>query len=170
MDILIISEPLNVGSQSVLVTLVLGVWIGDFMHNTPYKDLLPPNSMFFAHPLAFVMRYWEIYEMHIGYVSEQTAERRRQRVADVRKRSEYRKAHGMDQDEGTFGGWTAKSDVEVMGPGMKEGDITPSPGPQTTMELARETVRNVEGRSEDETFVDFEGNRRPMRKKWFGIW
>lgn len=133
--------------------------------------------MFFAHPLTFLMRYWEVYDMHVAHVSEQTAERRRQKVSDVRKRSEYRKAHGLDQDESAFGGWTARSDEQVMGAGMREGEgtvvaRTPGPGPETTMELARETVKNVEGKGEEEqeAYVDFEGNRAPVRKKWFGIW
>lgn len=109
--------------------------------------------------------------MHTEYVSEQTAERRRQKVADVRKRSEYRKAHGIDE-EGMFGGWTVKSDAEALGPAIREGGqpISPRPGPETTMELAKATVENVEGKGEEDTFVDFEGNRRPLRKKWFGIW
>ena len=102
-------------------------------------------------------------------MSEVTAEKRRQKVEDVRKRSEYRKAHGMDQDEGVFGGWTAKSDGEVMGPAIRGGGGL-VPGPETTMELARETVQNVEGKGAEEAYVDFEGNRRPVRKKWFGVW
>ena len=110
--------------------------------------------------------------MHIAYVSEQTAERRRQHVADIRKRSEYRKAHGMDQDEGMLGGWTARSDAEVMGSGMREGGgAAPAvPGPETTMELMQENVRNVGGQGEEDTYVDFEGNRKEIKKKWFGVW
>lgn len=162
--------PLTSRFQSVLVSLVFGIWFNDFMHTTPYKDLLPPNDMFFAHPLIFLQRYWEVYDMHVAYVSEQTAERRRQKVADVRKRSEYRKAHGMDGGEGMFGGWTARSDTEVMGPGLREGGgEVRAPSPETTMELAKATVENVEGKAEEATYVDFEGKKRPV-KKWFGIW
>lgn len=90
--------------------------------------------------------------MHTAYVSAQTAERRRQKVEDVKKRSEYRKAHGLDE-ETTFGGWTAKSDDENMGPALKTGDAG---------------VR--EGLAEDgQVYTDFEGNKRPV-KKWLGIW
>ncbi|KAK3704249.1 hypothetical protein LTR37_013923 [Vermiconidia calcicola] len=157
----------------VLTSLVFAVWWGDFIHSTPYKDLLPPNSMFFEHPFSFLARYWQTYEMHVAYVSEQTAERRRRNVEDVRKRSEYRKAHGISQDETTFGGWTAKTDAEVMGPGMREGggDMGASPGPvpKATMDLAKATMGNMQDKGEEETFVDFEGNKKTLRKKWFGI-
>lgn len=38
-------------------------------------------------------------------------------MEDVEKRSEYRKAHGLDKDEG-FGGWTAKTNDELLGPAV----------------------------------------------------
>ena len=74
---------------SVLVSLVFAIWFADFKHNTPYLDLLPPNNMFWAHPFAFLKRYWEVYDMHVAYISAETAERRRQKVEDVRRRSAY---------------------------------------------------------------------------------
>ena len=108
--------------------------------------------------------------MHVSYVSEETAERRRQKVADVKKRSDYRKAHGMD-DNTMFGGWTAKTPAEEMGPALSEGgDVPRRPGPETTMELARTTVENIEGKGEQDTYIDFEGRSQPVKKKWFGIW
>ena len=101
--------------------------------------------------------------MHTAYVSEQTAEHRRQKVEDVRKRSEFRKAHGLegDKSENVLGGWTVKSDGEVMGPGMKESG---GEGP-----LDREIRVKREEAAREGEFVDFEGKRRPVRK-WLGIW
>ena len=99
--------------------------------------------------------------MHVAYTSEQVAEKRRQKVADVRKRAEYRKAHGLEEGEGVFGGWTAKSDAEVLGGGMREGgDDRPK---------VAEAVQSVGGK-DGETYVDFEGNAQPVKKKWLGIW
>lgn len=141
---------------SILVSLVLFIWIGDFLHNTPFAHLLPPNSMFLAHPATYLRRYAEVYQMHVDHVSQETGERRRQKVEDVRKRSEFRKAHGLD--DGGFGGWTAKSDAEVMGPGMKEGG-----------EVAGLAEVRGGGAGEQE-YVDFEGKPVVGRKKWFGSW
>jgi hypothetical protein len=110
--------------------------------------------------------------MHTDYVSAQTAERRRQKVEDVRKRSEFRRAHGMDDGgEGVFGGWTAKRDEEVMGPGMREGGefSAPSRLPPTRDESAG-APRDQEKVNED-TYTDFDGARQPIgSKKWLGVW
>ena len=93
--------------------------------------------------------------MHTAYISAQTAEKRKQNVEDVRKRSEFRKAHGMDKD-GAFGGWEAKTDREIMGPGMREGS------PVATLQ--------ANGGGSPDEYVDFEGSQRPPVRKWFGIW
>ena len=159
---------LHVGiTLSILISLVFAIQIGDFVHNTPYYELLPPKGEFWRNPLSFLGRYVQVYQMHIDWMSTQTAERRRQKVEDVRKRSEYRKAHGMDKDDGVFGGWTAKSDAEVMGPGMREGGdmgVMPAVGERQGVTGTGEGAGRVDG------YVDFDGNRQAARKKWFGIW
>ena len=161
--------------QGILIMLTGGVWIGDFLHSTPFMDLLPPNSMFFAHPLKFMWRYIEVYQMHSEHVTAKTAEMRRQKVEDVKRRSEYRKAHGLeDADDSKFGGWTAKSDDEVLGPtpAMREGGHLPAELESSiAMDLAQaETKPPVANAAAEKTYVDFEGNTKPVEKKWFGIW
>jgi hypothetical protein len=152
-----------------------GIWIGDFLHSTPYMDLLPPNSMLFAHPFTFMGRYIEVYQMHSEHVTAQTAEMRRQKVEDVKRRSEFRKAHGLeDQDESKFGGWTAKSDDEVLGPTptMREGGQVPAPVQSSiATDLTQPTPANaLAAKPAPEVYVDFEGKTQPAQKKWFGIW
>lgn len=154
-----------------------GVWIGDFLHSTPFMDLLPPNSMFFAHPLTFMGRYIEVYQMHSEHVTAQTAEMRRQKVEDVKRRSEYRKAHGLeDGDDSKFGGWTAKSDDEVLGrtPAAREGGELPAAVEASIVQDLAEATEVAAAapvsKSPEETYVDFEGKTQPVQKKWFGIW
>lgn len=154
-----------------------GIWIGDFLHSTPYMDLLPPNSMFFAHPLKFMGRYIEVYQMHSEYVTAQTAEMRRQKVEDVKRRSEFRKAHGLeDEDEGKFGGWTAKTDDEKVEPtpAMREGGAAVEAAPQSSIAMDLAQQQSASGSPAVETsantYVDFEGKAQPAEKKWFGIW
>ena len=109
--------------------------------------------------------------MHVEHISAETQERRRRKVEDVRKRAEYRKAHGLDQGESILGGWTAKTDAESMGPAFREGGAeAPRPAPETTVELAQLTVENIEGKGGEDVYVDFEGKKQPVKKKWFGIW
>lgn len=160
--------------QSILISLVLGIWFTDFLHNTPYRDMLPPNSMFFAHPFTFIGRWIEVYDLHVAYVSAQTAEKRKQKVDDVKKRSDYRKAHGLDQGESFFGGWTAKDDDEEKGPALKDGDVQVAapPSAETTMDLAQGATNTPSGQDgeSERTYIDFEGKKQPAQKKWFGIW
>lgn len=155
---------------------MIGVWLQDFIHNTPYQDMFPPRSMIFSHPFAYIGRWFEVYNLHVAYVSAQTAEKRKQKVDDVRKRSEYRKAHGLDQDDGMFGGWTAQGDGENKKPVLVEGgaQLKSSSGPETAVGMAPATTQNENivgqaGESE-EIYTDFEGKRQTAKKRWFGIW
>ena len=110
--------------------------------------------------------------MHVEHVSAETQERRRRKVEDVAKRSEFRKAHGLDQNEGLLGGWTAKPDSEVLGTGVREG-TAPVPGlrrPATAVEVDQSPIAQSEREGEEGVYVDFEGKPQPVRKKWFGIW
>lgn len=157
--------------QTVLISLVLAIWLTDFLSSTPYASLLPPNSMFFAHPFAFLGRYIEVYKMHVAYVSNETAERRRQKVEDVKKRAEYRRAHGMEGGEGVLGGWTARGEGEEMGPALREGavELGMGKGREREMEAAAANAVAEEATRAEATYVDFEGKEQPVRKKWFGI-
>lgn len=106
--------------------------------------------------------------MHVEYTTAETLRRRREKTEDVRKRSEFRKAHGMDEEEGRFGGWTAKTDAQALGPALREG--TAVPAPEKNMELVRATTESTEVHAKEDVFVDFEGKEQPVKKKWFGIW
>ncbi|KAH0381330.1 hypothetical protein KCU92_g7024, partial [Aureobasidium melanogenum] len=158
-------------TMSILISLAFFTWLNNFLTNTPYLDQLPPNNMFFSHPIAFLSRYAEIYNLHSQYVSIQTAELRRNKVDDVRKRAEFRKAHGLNEEEGVFGGWTArdggekKDEGEVLGAVGNEMPV--SKEVQKEREVLEATTVDKEGAGE--TYTDFEGKKRPI-KKWLGIW
>lgn len=167
---------LTINLQSVLVSLVVAIWFTDFLSNTPYRDLLPPNNMFFAHPFAFLARYAEVYQMHVAYVSAETAERRRQKVEDVKKRAEYRKAHGLEGGKEVLGGWTARGDGQEIGPALREGAVEfgrpEVPAPGKAMEVAGVAAARAGDEASPkaaETYVDFEGKEQSARRKWFGM-
>jgi len=109
----------------------------------------------------------EVYRMHTDYISAQTAERRKQKVEDVRKRSDYRKAHGLESDSDSgLGGWTVKSDDEVKGPAYREGGLSPAgPAPEPALDASPISTTAAEV-----DYVDFEGKKRNAPKKWLGIW
>ncbi len=74
-------------------------------------------------------------------------------LEDVAKRAAYRKAHGLDKDEG-FGGWTAKTDEQALGPAI----------------MIEGTASLAEGDARSEPGVEPQRQKRPPVKKWFGIW
>lgn len=99
--------------------------------------------------------------MHVQYVSAQTAKMRQDKVDDVMKRSEYRKAHGLEDGEDKLGGWTAKSPTDISNAAVREGGKASLQAPS-----ALESPTAVD----TETYVDFDGKQQPIKKKWFGIW
>lgn len=126
-----------------LFTLAGTVWITNFKRNSPFADMLPSWTQLFIHPIACVRTFMEVLKLDSERSTAETMERRKRKVEDVQKRAAYRKAHGMETDD--FGGWTAKSDGQLLGPGMPIGDAE---GEQPT-----EQVRP----------------KKPL-KKWLGIW
>ncbi|TKX22364.1 hypothetical protein C1H76_5472 [Elsinoe australis] len=141
---------------SVLVSLAFFTILTNFLHTTPYKDQLPPNNLFFSHPIRFVARWWEVYQMHTDYITQETIARREAKVDDVKKRGEYRKAHGIDEEAG-IGGWTFRTDKKpetLADAAVREG------GEQSVVEQSQV------GKNE---YVDFSGEKKQV-KKWFGIW
>ena len=106
--------------------------------------MLPSWTLLFVHPIAFFRTFFEVLRLNSEHNTAETMERRKRKVEDVQKRAAYRKAHGLEKDE-TFGGWTAKSDEQLLGPAIPVGDS--------------------EGGSPEEIVRQ----KRPL-KKWLGIW
>ncbi|KAI9792401.1 MAG: hypothetical protein M1816_002285 [Peltula sp. TS41687] len=97
-----------------LCTLASIVTYKEFHRTSPFAHMLPPAGEFFRHPVAGMQTYIEVFKLNTAHTTEVTMERRKKKVEDVRKRSEYRKAHGLDKDEG-FGGWVTKGgDKEAL--------------------------------------------------------
>ncbi|KAJ9132609.1 hypothetical protein NKR23_g11124 [Pleurostoma richardsiae] len=109
-----------------LTGLAIFTFVQNFKRNSPYADMLPAPSDFLSHPFLCTRQLLEVIRLTEAHQSAIVAEKRKQRVDDVVKRSEYRKAHGLEQ-EGFFGGWTAKTDAESLGPAIPVGDGT-TPG------------------------------------------
>ncbi|ESZ95982.1 hypothetical protein SBOR_3674 [Sclerotinia borealis F-4128] len=147
-----------------LSTLAGSVWITNFKRDSPFGDMLPQWPQLFLHPIAFTRTCFEVLHLHTAHVTAETTERRKHKVEDVAKRAAYRKAHGLDKDQG-FGGWTAKTDEEIMGPGIKLGGEKEA----EIAEIAESAELGVEGQGrEGEKKVVYE--KQFSGKKWLGIW
>ncbi|MCJ1259411.1 hypothetical protein MMC24_007248 [Lignoscripta atroalba] len=157
---------------STLLSLAIFTFFTNFHRTSAFTHLLPPGNTFFSHPINFISQYIEVYKLHTAYISAKTAERRRKKVEDVQKRSQYRKAHGLDKQQG-LGGWTAKEEHEAMGPALKlDGAVGNEMGGKIAQDasLAQDPTVNVDGRKQEAAaYVDWQGRRRPVRK-WLGIW
>ncbi|KAI9697181.1 MAG: hypothetical protein M1836_004745 [Candelina mexicana] len=149
---------------STLTSLAIYTFLTNFRLTSPFAHLLPPFSSFLSHPISFMSTWLEVYKLHTAHISAETAERRKRKVDDVVKRSEYRKAHGLDQGEG-FGAWTARTEGEALGPAIGGSEVKGV----NVVAMGDGTVGNGAEKEEKGVYKDFEGRRRPV-KKWFGIW
>jgi hypothetical protein len=111
--------------------------------------MLPSWTQLFFHPISFFRTFFEVIRLTSAHNTAETMERRKRKVEDVSKRAAYRKAHGLENDQ-NFGGWTAKSDEQLLGPAIPIGEIDGVKGGE-----AQESVA-TEG--------------KPVKKKWLGIW
>ena len=106
------------------------------------------------NPIAYLRTWGEVLKLQTAHTTVETAERRRQRVEDVSKRAEYRKAHGLDKNDG-FGGWTAKNDGQLLGPAIPLGEA--------------EGLEAEQGKAGSPAVEQEVKQKRPVRK-WLGIW
>lgn len=103
--------------------MAIFTFVENFKRNSPFADMAPAFADFFSHPIVSCRTMVEIIRLNEAHRSAEVAEKRKRRVEDVGKRSEYRKAHGLDREVG-IGGWTAKTDAESLGPALPTGDGT----------------------------------------------
>lgn len=120
--------------------------------------MLPSPSEFLTSPFASFGTCIEVFKLHTARVSAETAERRKRTVEDVQKRSEYRKAHGLDKETG-FGGWTAKTDGQDSGPAVPTGGAGES-----------KTASGEIANAADGGFGEHVQKEKKPLKKWLGIW
>jgi len=139
-----------------LFSLAFTVAITDFKNSSPFADMLPNWYDIFFHPIAFCRTMAEVIRLNQAHTTAKTQEMRTRRMEDVGKRAAFRKAHGLDTDEG-IGGWTAKSDAEALGPAI----------PSLDRREAIAVEAEVEGDREGDHAIR---EKRPPVKKWLGIW
>ena len=108
--------------------------------------------------------------MDVNRTTTETQERRKRDIEDVQKRSTYRRAHGLeDENSQGLGGWTAKSDEETLGSSLRVDGAVRPPVSRATSGSAENDDRSTSGGSKEAVYVDWEGKKRPV-KKWLGIW
>ncbi|KAE8452793.1 hypothetical protein EG329_013065 [Mollisiaceae sp. DMI_Dod_QoI] len=139
---------------STLFSMAAFVWFTNFKSNSPFGDMLPSLWQSVTHPIASTKTFFQVIKLDADHHTRETMEKRARKVEDVQKRAAYRKAHGLDTGEG-FGGWTAKSEEEVLGTGIHVPDIAVAQEGQGDVPVAEEQ--------------DVRKEKKPL-KKWLGIW
>lgn len=140
-------------TMGTLFSLAGFTWLTNFKQTSKFAHMLPYASDLFFHPIAWCKQVALTFRLHVDAVSKETAERRQRKVDDVLKRAEYRKAHGLETEG--FGGWTAKTDEESLGPAIPADGRVP----------AVATEGAIEGGAAEEQPKP----KKPL-KKWLGIW
>lgn len=119
-----------------------------------YGEFLPNLSDIFWHPIAFWRGISEVVRLRGEERSAETKEKRARAVEDVRKRGEFRKAHGLETEG--FGGWSFKGD-------KNEGEKVNGAGGKAVVGVDGETVA-VEGGNAEEG-----AGRKKSRYNFLGI-
>lgn len=132
-------------TMSTLTGLAMFTFVQNFKHNSPFADMIPPWSDFLYHPITSGRVIVEVIRLNEAHNAANVQEKRKKRVDDVVKRSQYRKAHGLE-DGDRLGGWTAKTDAEMLGPALPSS-------------VGEEQAASAQGTPE----------AHEPRKKWLGI-
>ncbi|KAI6780361.1 uncharacterized protein J7T54_005463 [Emericellopsis cladophorae] len=82
--------------QGTLLSMCIFTFFMDYVMNSPFKDLLPPISDLFKHPINFFYGWWDVIVMHERDKSIKARESRDQHQADVHKRRYFMKMHGIE--------------------------------------------------------------------------
>ncbi|KAF3766230.1 hypothetical protein M406DRAFT_356243 [Cryphonectria parasitica EP155] len=96
-------------TTGTLFSLAVYTYSENFKATSPFAEMLPSGADFWQHPIISLRTAHEVWKLTTLHNSAVVADKRKKKVDDVAKRSEYRKAHGLEQ-KGGFGNWTARED------------------------------------------------------------
>ena len=158
--------------QGTLVLLASITAYENWKRATAFREQLPSPKDFLSHPIASCFQVIEIYKLDIARTSAETAERRKMKTEDAQKRSIYRRAHGLENDENqSWGGsWTEHTDEETLAPSLKlDGPASRTRVTAASDEDMGDGTAAPNGDSKASAYVDWESKKRPI-KRWLGIW
>ncbi|KAI9044059.1 uncharacterized protein KD926_001882 [Aspergillus affinis] len=140
-------------AMGVLTSLATFTFTTNFKRTSPFAHLLPSWSDLLWHPFSTISQALSVYRMHVQHNSLETRQKRQRRVEDAEKRRQYRVAHGMEEP-------SAEDNKDAK---------TEADGEELVGVDDQSPVAVEEQKKDQAEFVDWEGQRRPV-KKWLGIW
>ncbi|KAK3490701.1 uncharacterized protein B0T23DRAFT_340218 [Neurospora hispaniola] len=75
----------------------------NFKRTSPFADMLPARGDFFSHPIDSFSHLGHVIRLHEAHKSAEISARRQRAIDDVAKRTMYRKAHGLPEEQGIAG-------------------------------------------------------------------
>lgn len=77
---------------------ILGIFtfFMNYAYNSPFKDLVPPISDMWAHPIQFASAWKNVITMHEKDKALKANEHRARNLDDVAKRRYFMKTHGIE--------------------------------------------------------------------------
>jgi hypothetical protein len=129
-----------------------------FHKSNRYPDLLPSASLFFSHPLRFLRAYTQVYRLNVDAQSADARANMDRNAEDVRRRREFRRAHGIPETTGAAA-WLGLGTVEED----ERRRVEEEERVRRKEELEREREREKGATEGGEVVV-------PKRKVFFGIW
>ncbi|KAK3315042.1 hypothetical protein B0H66DRAFT_481030 [Apodospora peruviana] len=87
---------------STLGSLTFYVFTENFKRNSPFYDMVPSWGDLLRHPITSVKILGEVIRLDSMHNAAIVQEKRQHKVDDMVKRTEYRKAHGLPEEQGFF--------------------------------------------------------------------
>ncbi|KAM5345789.1 hypothetical protein ACJ41O_011650 [Fusarium nematophilum] len=112
-------------TMGTLLALGIFTFFMNYAQNSPFKDLVPPISDLWTHPLRFFASWRNVIILHEKDKAEKAVEHRTRHLDDVAKRRYFMKMHGIETKDPVsivFGKGDEKSeeDLEAAAMGQEE--------------------------------------------------
>lgn len=153
-----------------LLSLAGYTFITNFNAKSPFAELIPPISELPRHPIQYMGVVLNVIKLEEERETALTVEKRRQKLDDVAKRNEYRKAHGLEPTQGYFPGLGIRGDPMAAEAVVSEGDeVVDDQSPQSPHYQELEAAPVVVDAAAAAEEVVEQPVPQEKRKKWLGI-
>ncbi|KAI8718385.1 hypothetical protein NCS52_00617400 [Fusarium sp. LHS14.1] len=108
-------------TMGTLFALGVFTFFMNYAYNSPYKELVPPISDLWTHPIHFFVAWKNVILLHEQDKAEKAVEHRTRHLDDVAKRRYFMKMHGIETKDPVsivFGKGEEKSEDELEAAAM----------------------------------------------------
>ncbi|KAM6505029.1 hypothetical protein FSOLCH5_014943 [Fusarium solani] len=108
-------------TMGTLFALGVFTFFMNYAYNSPYKELVPPISDLWTHPIHFFVGWKNVILLHEQDKAEKAVEHRTRHLDDVAKRRYFMKMHGIETKDPVsivFGKGEEKSEDELEAAAM----------------------------------------------------